>query len=521
MSTAVRRRLTGWLLPEHPPAAPVGILVALAIIAAETATLALLHATAPTSTPRAAIYLLGVLVVAGVWGVPLGLATAVTSAAAFNYFHLPPPGLHLNPHEDIPLTLIFVTSALLASGLASLARSNAAEARLRAEEAESLLAEQAALRRVATMVAAGGPPAQVFAAVTAELHHLFRGFSTALIRYERDGTVIAVSERDEHGTLFPDRPNLPITGENVVGRILRTRRPAHIDYDSASGPIADRVRAVGVHRGLGVPIIVAGDLWGVALVMSSRRDPVPPDAEARLSAFTGLVATAIANAENGAELVASRSRLVAAADEARRRIERDLHDGAQQRIIALALKLRLVDDGALEDPAAVQHLLSDTVHSLTEIHQCLSDLARGIHPALLIQGGICPMLRTLARRSTVPVDLDLCVDRRLPERVEVAAYYVVSEALTNIAKHANATLARVGMTADDRCVWLTVRDDGTGGADPAGGTGLIGLRDRVAALGGRLSVTSSPADGTTLTAAIPLVEPAVDAATISTPTAAA
>ncbi|MDG6101393.1 DUF4118 domain-containing protein [Dactylosporangium aurantiacum] len=372
---------------------------------------------------------------------------------------------------------------------------------------QALLAEQAALRRVATLVATGSPPREVFAAVTAELHRLFQGFHTALMRYEPDRTVTAVSERDTGGRLMPDHPSLPITGENIAGMILRTRRTAQIDYDTATGPIAERLRARGVRRGLGVPIVVDGELWGIMLVLSVRPEPVPADAEQRLGDFTELVAAAIASTENRARLIASRGRLVAAADDARRRIERDLHDGPQQRIVALALRLRMAQDSVLDDPAAAGRLLSETVRNLTEIHECMTDLARGIHPALLTQGGICPMLRTLVRRSTVPVDLRLQVDRRLPERVEVAVYYVVSEALTNIAKHAHASTASVTVGADERRVWLSVRDDGVGGARLDGGTGLVGLRDRVEALGGRLSVVSPPAHGTTLTAEIALAEP--------------
>ena len=372
---------------------------------------------------------------------------------------------------------------------------------------QALLAEQAALRRVATMVATGGPPRQVFAAVTAELHRLFQGFRTVLLRYEPDHTVTAVSERDPAGRLLPYHQHLPIAGDNISGMVLRTHRTAQIDYTTATGAIAEQMRGWGIDRGLGVPIMVDGELWGVTLVLSGKADPMPADTEQRLCDFTELVATAIANTENRARLIASRGRLVAAADDARRRIERDLHDGPQQRIVALALRLRMAEDSALEDVQVVRCLLSETVRSLTEIHESMTDLARGIHPALLTQGGICPMLRTLARRSAVPVDLRLQVDGRLPDRVEVAVYYVVSEALTNIVKHAQASVARVTVDADERRIRLSVTDDGVGGAKPDGGTGLVGLRDRVEALGGRFGVISPPALGTTLTAEIPLTQP--------------
>ncbi|WP_327004569.1 DUF4118 domain-containing protein [Dactylosporangium sp. NBC_01737] len=377
---------------------------------------------------------------------------------------------------------------------------------------QTLLAEQAALKRVATMVATGGPSAEVFAAVTAELHCLFPGFHTALLRYEPDRTVTAISERDKSGQLLYNQPRLPIAGENIVGTILRTHSTARIDYDTATGPIARELQARGLHRGLGVPIVVDGELWGVTLVMSYEPEPIPDAAERRLLAFTELVSTMIANTENRARLIASRVRLVTAADDARRRIERDLHDGPQQRIVALALRLRIAEDSTLDDLPAARRLVSETVRNLTEIHECMTDLARGIHPALLSQGGICPMLRTLARRSVVPVDLRLQVAGRLPERVEVAVYYVVSEALTNIVKHARASVACVTVNADARRVWLAVCDDGIGGAKPDGGTGLVGLRDRVEALGGRFGIVSPPAQGTTLSAEIPLAEPDSSAA---------
>ncbi|GAB3844539.1 hypothetical protein GCM10027610_059190 [Dactylosporangium cerinum] len=370
---------------------------------------------------------------------------------------------------------------------------------------------------MATMVATGGSPAAVFAAVTAELHGLFPGFHTALLRYESDRTVTAISERDERGRPLSDHPRLPVEGENIVSTILRTRRTARVDYDTATGPIAMEQRSRGIHLGLGVPIVVDGELWGVTLVMSHRPEPIPDAAERRLFAFTELVATTIANTENRARLISSRARLVTAADDARRGIERDLHDGPQQRIVSLALRLRMAEELACNDLPAARQLLSEAVRSLTEIHESMTDLARGIHPALLTQGGIGPMLRKLARRSIVPVELRLKVPKRLPERAEVAVYYVVSEALTNISKHARASEACVAVESDARSVWLSIHDDGIGGARPGGGMGLVGLRDRVEALGGRFSVASPPAAGTTLTAEIPLAEPDADAADESFP----
>ncbi|WP_426513447.1 DUF4118 domain-containing protein [Dactylosporangium sp. McL0621] len=588
------------------------------IVVVETAVVLLLQAMSLRNPPGASVYMLGVLAITIVWGGRLGIVTALVSTAVFNYFFVPPAGLHLtSPHDAVRL-LLFAVTVLVGGGLASVARTYARDARRRALEAETvarltrvflgndledglraasqcvadrfglrsaaldlsetghadrtpgdivistgdeaqpkarlivpdgtpapvrqrirdgvgdplasmlcaalerdrllsslrssrarteaLLAEQTALRRVATLVARGGSQDRVFAAVTGELHQLFTGCRTALVRYEPAGDVFVASERDEQGDLLPRRPNQPISDDGIMGTMVRTECAVQVDYDAVQGPVAEQMRQLGVHRGIGVPIVVDGDLWGAALVVSYQRDPVPPDAEARLRAFTELVGTAIATAESRASLAASRSRLVTAADDARRRIERDLHDGAQQRIIALALQLRLATD-TVQDLAAARRLLSGAVQALTEIHQSLSDLARGIHPVLLAQGGVAPTLRTLARRSVVPCDLDLCVPRRLPEPVEVAVYYVVAEALTNIAKHARATLACVAVKADERRVRVTVSDDGVGGADPAAGTGLVGLRDRLEALGGQLSVMSAPGRGTTLQVELPLDKP--------------
>jgi signal transduction histidine kinase len=222
--------------------------------------------------------------------------------------------------------------------------------------------------------------------------------------------------------------------------------------------------------------------------------------------FTELVATAIANADSRAELKASRARVVAAGDEARRRIERDLHDGTQQRLVSVGLELRaaqaMVPPDAPDLTAQLSHVAEDLAAAVTD----LQEASRGIHPAVLSRGGLGPALRTLARRSALPVELDLRVDRRLPERIEVAAYYVVSEALTNAAKHAHASVVEVELEADDATVRLSIRDDGVGGADPTRGSGLVGLRDRIEALGGKIQVASPAGSGTSVVVQIPIDE---------------
>ena len=243
-------------------------------------------------------------------------------------------------------------------------------------------------------------------------------------------------------------------------------------------------------------------------MVSTREEPLPADSEARLARFTELVATAIANAESQVQLTASRARIVAAADQARRRIERDLHDGAQQRLVSLALQLRAVQAAvppeAIELAAQFDGLVDEVTSALDE----LRELARGIHPAVLAEGGLRPALKGLARRSAVPVELDVRVDGRLPEQIEIAAYYVVSEALTNAAKHAHASVVHVeAVTVEgdgDGVLRVRVRDDGRGGTHFAGGSGLVGLKDRVEALGGTIKIESPPGRGTALHATVPI-----------------
>jgi signal transduction histidine kinase len=205
-----------------------------------------------------------------------------------------------------------------------------------------------------------------------------------------------------------------------------------------------------------------------------------------------------------AELTASRARVVAAGDEARQRIERDLHDGTQQRLVSLGLELRAAD--AIVPPGSdeLHAQLGHTAEGLAAALEDLQEVSRGIHPAILNKGGLGPALKALARRSAMPVELDIRGDKRLPEQVEVAVYYVVSEAFTNTTKHAGASLVRVDLDMQDSVLRLAVQDDGAGGADPDNGSGLVGLRDRVEAIGGDLELTSPPGEGTSLRVTIPV-----------------
>jgi signal transduction histidine kinase len=285
--------------------------------------------------------------------------------------------------------------------------------------------------------------------------------------------------------------------------VQRSEATARMDsHEQAAGSAAALIRDLGLVSGVGAPIVVDGRLWGAAVVGFSRPEPPPPDIEERLTDFADLAATAIANAEARGELIASRARIVAAGDEARRRIERDLHDGAQQRLIALGLRVRSLKASVRPD-SDLNRQLGALGDALDEACDELRQISHGIHPAGLSRGGLQPALRALRRRAAMPVKLTVDVERRLPEPVEVATYYVVAEALTNVAKHAQASEVIVAVEANDRRLRLLVKDDGVGGADVGGGSGLIGLKDRVEALGGHIDITSSDHQGTIVTAEIP------------------
>ena len=366
----------------------------------------------------------------------------------------------------------------------------------------SFAAEQAALRRVATLVARAAPPEEVLAAVTEEAGRLLTTDVAIMNRYAPDGTEAVVGVWASNGVPpAAAGSRTPVGGRNVTSLVFQTGRSARIDsYTDAGGPVGDVAIEVGIRASVGAPISVAGELWGV-MIVASRSEPLPADTEARLAGFTELAATAIANAEAQAEVTASRARIVAAADQARRRIERDLHDGAQQRLVSLALRLRATQASIPRQfGAQLDDAVTEAVGALDE----LSEIARGIHPAILAERGLAPALKTLARRSPIPVDLQVHVTERLPEPAEVSAYYVIAEALTNAAKHARASTVSVHIEVAGDVLLLTVRDDGAGGADFTRGTGLAGLKDRVEALGGRIFLDSPRGAGTSLRVELPL-----------------
>jgi GAF domain-containing protein len=364
-----------------------------------------------------------------------------------------------------------------------------------------LAEEQAALRRVATLVASGTRPEEVFAAVTNEVGPLLSVDLANMFRYDSGGTLTVVSSA---GKRFPVGTRWPFKGQrNLATIVFETGRPARIDdYADASGAIAEDMSQQGVRSAVATPILVEGRLWGLMAAGSVQETPLPPDTEARLASFTELVATAISNAEARAELAASRARIVAAADDERRRVVRDLHDGAQQRLVNTIITLELASNALEQDEDTAPALVSEARDHATRANAELRELAHGILPAALTRGGLHAGVDALASRMPVPVDIDVSVGR-LPTAVEATAYFVVAEALTNVAKHARAGHAEVTARVEDGTLGVQVRDDGVGGAR-ADGTGLLGLADRLAALDSELRVESPADGGTIVAAAIPL-----------------
>jgi signal transduction histidine kinase len=586
---------------------------------------------------------------------------------AFDWYFLPP--LRNLDGATVLVLGLFLGMSVIVGALATQAGRRAA----RSEQARGVLAdEQAALRRVATLVARQPSPAEVFAAVTEEAAGLLHLDSTHLVVYERDQTATVVGSCNPRGQPIPVGTRVPVEGDNIIGRVFRTQQPARIDdYGDAGGPVAEKVRSIGVRAAVGVPVLAGGRLWGVLAVGSSRPEPLPADTEIRIGAFTELVGTAIANSDarteierlageqaalrrvatlvargaetgevfaavarevsgvmhlpvaavqryeddgetttvmaawsdrphpfqpgtrwpyhasglgarvrqagragrvvdysrrrgafaakarelglysvagapiivNGAvwglvtiastdgplpdrtedrlaeftellgtaiantqsrtELSASRARIVAAADETRRRLERDLHDGIQQRLVSLALKAGTIATMTPQPVDKIQGELSLLADGLGTALDELREVSHGIHPAILSEAGLGPALEALARRSAVPVELDLNLGPRLGEHVEAAGYYIASEAITNVAKHAQATVIDMRADGCDGALILSISDDGIGGADPGRGSGIIGLKDRVEALGGTISVLSPPGHGTALHVQLP------------------
>jgi signal transduction histidine kinase len=374
------------------------------------------------------------------------------------------------------------------------------------EEVTALADQQAALRRVATLVAEGAPPDALFSAVADEVASVVGVPTVTLCHHHGDGSFTVVAATNNPG--FPVGSRWPLDGPSLAATIHATGRAARIDdYSDFGGAVAAAVRDSSIRAAAGAPIVVDGKVWGHISVAAKGAEPLPVATEQRLHDFTELLATAISNATAREDLVASRARIVATGDEARRRIERNLHDGTQQRLIALGLDLQGVRAGIPDDQPETQSALVAVEQDLETILADLRELSHGLHPQLLSRLGLGPSLQALARRSPIPVHLDVDLPERPAASLETAMYYVVSEALTNAIKHSHASGISVTITSGEK-LRASIVDDGVGDADPSDGSGLTGLLDRVDALGGRFALESPPRGGTRISIELP-VEPPV------------
>jgi signal transduction histidine kinase len=370
---------------------------------------------------------------------------------------------------------------------------------------EELVREHAALRRVATLVAREPSPAEVFEAVTRETGELLGAQRATLLRVASPKWAeVVASWSDGTAPPVPVGHRGVLDGRGIVGQMLRTARPVRIeDFDVVGGRVAALMRELGIRSGAGGPIILGGRVWGAVSAVWPGGAGVPEGAEHRVAAFAELVSYAIENAETRDALAASRARLVEAADAARRHIERDLHDGAQQLLVGAALELTMLDQVLERDPRQARAVLARAREHLNGGLADLRDLARGIHPAVLTERGLEAAVAALVQRAPIPVDLRAAVPDRLDPTIEAAAYFVVSEALTNVAKYAQADTVSVDLTAANGTLVVTIADDGVGGADTSRGSGLRGLVDRVEAVGGDVELSSEPGEGTRFCARLP------------------
>ena len=367
-----------------------------------------------------------------------------------------------------------------------------------------LVAEQAALRRVATLVASAAKPEQVFQKVAEEAGRLLEARTAATGRFDQEHAVIAGSWNEGEGAGIDVGTHVPYSEPGTPVHRASHEGGRVDDYTDLTGDAARLTREAGYRSSVAAPITAAGRLWGALFVFSASPNYFPSDAQQRLADFTNLVALALESAEAHDQLAASRARIVEASVAERRRLERNLHDGAQQRLVTLAVHLRIAQECLPDDPAAAEAMLAGVGEELKLALEELRELARGLHPAVLTDRGLEPALQSLANRAPFPVAIVGIPPERLPEAVEAGIYYVVAESLTNAAKHAGASEARVEMTTTDHTVVVEIRDNGSGGATLTDGTGIQGLADRVEALGGRFELQSPAGAGTKVRAELPL-----------------
>jgi len=436
---------------------------------------------------------------------PFGAATslAITSSlTVWNTAHGSGPFLRASITHSVLASQLFVAVAALTSLIlaAVTAERTASE---RAQQA--LTDEQAALRRIATLVAGEAASDSVFEQVTVEAAQTLGASAASLARFDDGGTVTFVGGWSENGRLaYPVGSRVPVEETGVLAEIRKSGRPERIDdYEGRAPQIVERLTSFGYGSASAAPIRVGGQVWGALVAAAPEHEPLPPGSERRLADFAELVAQALANADAYMKLAASRIRIVEAGDTERRRLERNLHDGAQQRLVSLAVQLRLIKASLRKDPASAEALVEEADAELDQALGELRELARGIHPAVLTERGLATALHALAERAPIPIELTQIPEARLPGSVEAAIYYVVAEAITNVAKYAQATRATVEVERSNGFATAVVTDDGVGGAEPVPGSGLAGLADRVEALGGRLQIDSTAGRGTQLSAEIP------------------
>ena len=446
---------------------------------------------------------------------PRGAATAILVVClitVWNTAHSDGPFVRDSLTDSLLATQLFIaisalTSLLLAAVTAE--RTRAARALVATEAAQRALAdEQAALRRVATLVAGEAPPSRVFERVTEEVGRLLGLPGASIMRYDGAHRATVVGAWSEDGEpRFPVGASLDLDGDTVVAKVLRSGSPQRVDrYEEASGTLAQTVQGFGYRAAVAAPVTVGGRLWGVLAAATTSDDAMPEGLERRLCDFAELGAQALANADAYEKLAASRARLVEVGDAERMRLERNLHDGAQQRLVAVALGLNMVAAKLESDPRAAREALTAAQEELGRGLAELRELARGIHPVVLTERGLGPALDALLARAPVPVEIAELPEPRLTPPVEAAAYYVVAEAITNVGKYARASSATVSIGRSNGTATVTVADDGVGGADPDRGSGLRGLAARVEALNGHLDVDSAPGRGTRIRAEIPCPE---------------
>jgi signal transduction histidine kinase len=367
--------------------------------------------------------------------------------------------------------------------------------------------EQGALRRIATLIARDVSPAEIFSAVAGELGRIQNVDYAVVNRFDSGNMAMAVGHWTSPGApdiMPPVEGQWPIEEPSAAALILRTRSAARVNTDRATSTIGVWSRVHGIRYVVGCPITVGGHLWGMIAVFSLSTEPPPDDTEEHLLEFVELLATAIANAENRNELLASSARIVAAADEARRRIERSLNTGPQRRLTSLGHELRAAQSSVPPGHEHLKEQLATTTKGLDAVLDDLREISRGLHPMTLSRSGLRHALEALAQRSEVPAELSVRVAHRLSDPIEVAIYYTVSEALTNVTKYSRAALVRIDLAIEDTTLKLRVDDNGIGGADPSRGSGLVGLKDRIEALGGTIDVISPLGGGTLLLVSIPI-----------------